>query len=206
MTSDEVINSYWKYYLSLESQVVELERFIEFDLKVNGKTYSSRLLELLQAICSEIDVIGKTLALQCDSSYRVTKYTPIKSWWFVIQNTYAGIQSEPVCFRKETLFPWANFFVAKVNGKHIDDPTVLNAHVPAWWNSYNNVKHRRTDRDRNGLMYSHANLSNVINALAGLCVLETLLLEKTGCVVDSNDLFSIEGHNVFRNYMTWGAV
>ena len=206
MTSDEVINSYWKYYLSLESQVAEMERFIEFDLKVNGKTYSSRLLELLQAICSEIDVIGKTLALQCDSSYQVTKYTPIKSWWFVIQNKYEGIQSEPVCFRKETLFPWANFFVAKVNGKHIDDPTVPNSHAPSWWNSYNNVKHRRTDRDRNGLVYSQANLSNVINALAGLCVLETLLLEKTGCVVDSNTLFSIEGHHVFRDYVTWGAV
>ena len=78
--------------------------------------------------------------------------------------------------------------------------------VPTWWNAYNNVKHGRTDRDRNGLVYSQANLSNVIYALTGLCVLEVLLLEKTGCVVDSNALFSIEGHNVFRNYMTWGAV
>ena len=66
MTAEEIKELYWRYYLSLEAQVVELERFIEFDLLVNGNTYSARLLELYQAICSEVDAIGKILAKECD--------------------------------------------------------------------------------------------------------------------------------------------
>ena len=100
MTAEEIKESYWRYYLSLESQVVELERFIEFDLPVNGNTYSARLLELYQAICSEVDVVGKILARECDDSFVPDEWTTIKKWWYVIQNNYSSIQSEQVFFKK----------------------------------------------------------------------------------------------------------
>jgi len=36
---------------------------------------------------------------------------------------------------------------------------------PAWWRSYNNVKHERNAH------YAEANLGNALSAIAGLCVL-----------------------------------
>ena len=198
MTADEVIGLYWKYYLSLETQVVELERYVEFDLKTNGNTYSSRFLELLQAICSEVDVVGKVLATQCDPNFTPTQYTKIRNWWFYIQSNYSGIQLDPVFFRKETIFPWENFFVMKCDSKYKDDSRVPDAALPSWWNSYNNVKHRRSDRfDDELLYYTQANLSNVISALAGLYILEVLLIERVHGSVDESNLFFCRGHRVF---------
>ena len=204
MTFEEVKESYWKYYLSLEAQVCDLERFIEFDLENNGNTYSVRLLELLQAICSEIDVVGKTFATELDSSFVPTISTSILHWWFVVQSNNRGIQLDPVFFRKETLFPWEDFFLIKNKSCYKTDPGVLNSKVPKWWNSYNNVKHRRTAVGGNGLLnYTQANLSNVINALAGLFILEALLIEKVQGRVEGSKLFSCKGHNVFSYPMLW---
>ena len=198
MTADEVIGLYWKYYLSLEKQVVELERYVEFDLKTNGDTYSAKFLELLQAICSEIDVVGKVLASQCDSHFTPTQFTKIRNWWFYIQNNYYGIQLDPVFFRKETLFPWEGFFVIQNGSKFEDDLRVPDAAVPSWWNSYNNVKHRRSDLDADGLLYyTQASLSNVIYALSGLFILEVLLIERVHGSVDESNLFSCRGHRIF---------
>lgn len=175
-------------------------------MQINGNTYSAKLLELLQSICSEIDTVGKILSCIYDSSFHPTKYTSFKRWWLILKNNNNQIQQEPIAFRKETLFPWKDVYAkGKSNGNCINT-SIPKEHIPIWWDSYNNVKHRRTDSDENGcLYYTRANLSNVINALAGLFILEVVLLEKTGCVVDDNELFSVEGHRVFRNYMVWGA-
>lgn len=198
MTSDEVKELYWKYYLSLEAQVCELERYIEFDLENNGNTYSVRLLELLQAICSEVDVVGKIFASELDFSFVSTKSTSILHWWFVVQSNNRGIQLDPVFFRKEPLFPWEDFFIIKCGSKYKNNPVVPNSRVPKWWNSYNNVKHRRTEIGDNRLLnYSQANLSNVINALSGLFILEALLIEKVHGRVEGSKLFSSQRHDVF---------
>jgi len=39
-TYKEIIDAYWKYYISLEKQFVETERYVEFDYVNNGRTYS----------------------------------------------------------------------------------------------------------------------------------------------------------------------
>jgi len=206
MIADDSRMHYWKYYISLEKQVKDLEEFIEFDLTINGKVYSFRLLQLLQSICSEIDVVGKVLAKECDSSVSFNRYSNINSWWFVLHNYYETIQIETVEFGKDHIRPWCNFFVVKKNNRIVNDPSRNNSNVPDWWTAYNNVKHRRTELNNHGhLNYEYANLTNVITALAGLFILETLLLEKVGGKVDESVLFSFYGHNVFRNYMTWGA-
>ena len=204
MTAEVIKETYWRYYLSLEAQVVELERFIEFDLRVNGNTYSARLLELYQAICSEVDVIGKILAKECDASFVHNGKTGIMSWWYVIQNCYSSIQSEQVFFKKTTLIPWKKFFVEKKDSRYVISSAVADSSIPAWWTSYNKVKHSRTDNDCNGLAYySHANLANVIYALAGLYILETMLVEKVNARVFGSSLFSCKGHDVFSSVVLW---
>ena len=56
------INAYWKYYIALEKQFMETSRYVEFDYVNNGKAYSMEYMKLFQAVCSEIDIVGKELA------------------------------------------------------------------------------------------------------------------------------------------------
>lgn len=62
MTFEEARDTYWKYYISLENQFLDTERYVEFDYINNGKAYSIEYLKLFQAVCGEVDVIGKVLA------------------------------------------------------------------------------------------------------------------------------------------------
>ena len=61
MNANEFIKNYWLYYVELEKQVWATQRFVAFDTK-NNATFSMEYIELLQVICSEIDVVGKAIA------------------------------------------------------------------------------------------------------------------------------------------------
>lgn len=70
-----MVNQYWKYYLALEKAFLETERYVEFDYVKNSNTYSMTYMQLFQSICSEIDVIGKTLGVKCNSAFDPKKST-----------------------------------------------------------------------------------------------------------------------------------
>jgi len=53
-------NIHWPYYLSLESDVDKLSRYIEFT-EDNYSTYSVELVRIFLSICSEVDVVMKEL-------------------------------------------------------------------------------------------------------------------------------------------------
>lgn len=57
--------SYWNYFLELEKQLLSTRRYVAFDV-ANYKTYSMEYLKLIEAVCSEIDVVGKGIAHQID--------------------------------------------------------------------------------------------------------------------------------------------
>ena len=61
--------SYWNYFLELEEQFLDTKKYVAFDA-VNYKTYSLEYLKLLEAVCSEIDVVGKEIAHQIDTSFK----------------------------------------------------------------------------------------------------------------------------------------
>ena len=61
ITTSQFIKSYWNYYLELEDQLIQTKRFVDFDIS-NYKTFSIEYLKLLQATCSEIDVVAKIIA------------------------------------------------------------------------------------------------------------------------------------------------
>ena len=58
LTFQDLVSQYWKYYLALETRLLETERYVEFDLS-NGTVYSMEYMMLFQTNCSEIDVVGK---------------------------------------------------------------------------------------------------------------------------------------------------
>lgn len=66
--------NYWQYFIELEEQFISTKRYVAFE-KANFRTFSIEYLKLLEAVCSEIDVVGKEIAHQIDTSFRVTDPT-----------------------------------------------------------------------------------------------------------------------------------
>ena len=171
MNREEFCKSYWEYYLVLEKDLLEVEKYVSFELGDNYKydneptdlgnslVFSNEFVKQYQAICSEIDVILKSI---CEEIAGVnvenmrSGYTPniLQHWSHIIQQKVDmhGIELQP-------FIGWSQ------------DP---NYQAPHWWKPYNKVKHERISHVRD------ANLKNVINALAGLYVLENYFVKYIG--------------------------
>ena len=94
----------------------------------------------------------------------------------------------------KTIIPWENF----------NYPNNPNANSPAWWRTYNDVKHNRTeiDKDTHKEFFTQANLQNVISAFAGLYVLEksyikSIATEEELKLIQKSKLFEKEERYVF---------
>ena len=84
----KVVKNYWEYYRELEDEFLLTRRYVDFT-ENNFATYSVEYLKLYQAVCSEIDVIGKAMAQVVDPSFKPEdKQNNILKWWFKIQNEY----------------------------------------------------------------------------------------------------------------------
>lgn len=184
MTFKEAKDVYWDYYIALEDQFMETSRFVAFDYINNGRTYSMEYLKLFQAVCSEIDVLGKSLASIVAPSFTSTKDTGINEWWYFITQKVLNIEVFKCnLFNEHELVPWKNYKVVK-NAKEGAKKYILSdrAKTPQWWTDYNSVKHNRTAKfGRNATNYSKANLRNLFYAFAALYSLEVSLLEVTRC-------------------------
>lgn len=153
------------------------ERYVEFDYDNNGTVYSMEYMMLLQAVCSEIDVVAKTYAAMCEPSFKPDKHTGLNKSWYYITLRHNEIVKESCTFRTVELSPWKDYYVVqnvqeKRNVLSLDKSR--NASTPSWWNSYNKAKHDRAED--NGFNYRQANLQNVMNAFAALYILETNML------------------------------
>ena len=171
------VRSYWDYYLDLEHQFWETRRFVDFSKK-NYATFSIEYLKLLQAICSEIDVLSKVFVSYINPSYSGGS---IQSWGYHLQQSFKDIQSIAVEFNSEYMIqPWENWYyeekVKVVEGKPRPSYVLKDkAHTPQWWVAYNKSKHERTSLyNNNNMNYERANLKNVIYALSALFILEVL--------------------------------
>ena len=156
----------------LEKDFLQAERYVSFELgenylydgiehndSGNSTTFSDEFIKQYQAICSEVDVILKSICTELgnttadDMQYG---YTPT-----ILQN-WTNIISQKVKFKDVELQPFSNW-------KHSPDYK-----SPDWWTPYNKVKHKRVHN------YRKANLKNVVNALAGLYILENYFVKYIG--------------------------
>ena len=171
MTRDEFCKQHWKYYLILERDFLSTERFLSFDLgddylydstthinPENSKAYSVEFVKQYQAICSEVDVIMKSICTEfgqsADCIHDYAKY---------ILTQWPGLTKQIVQMEDIQLQPFMNW---------IYDPTKKS--TLDWWVPYNEVKHERI------VNFRQANLKNVLNALAGLYILELYLVKYIG--------------------------
>ena len=180
MDKQEFLQRYWNYYLTLEEDFEKTNRFVELN-KDNYNTYSVEFSKQLQSICSEIDVLCKSICNFYNElptkkeDQNMYKYTQI-----IIKNIPDIKESE-------------------INLKRINialKPFECWPHKPEWWDSYNQVKHHRHEQ------FNQANLKNVLNALGGLFILETYLLdvickkdnEENDIPPKQSDLFNLKNH------------
>ena len=139
---------HWDYFLTLEQDIKNLARYIEFD-KDNNKVYSIELVRILQISSSEIDVILKLLCRKLNPN---KMFNNINDYRNEIMKSLSIIANEKVYASRYGMEfkPWVSW--KKKNN-------------PNWWKAYNNVKHQRD------IHYKDANLKNTLNSVAALFVI-----------------------------------
>jgi hypothetical protein len=156
------VKEHWSFFETIDEDLHQFSRFVEFS-EANLNTYSVHLLRLYLAIGSEVDVVAKVLCATIDPTKRpdrITEYQPI------ITGQYPKLEDLRIHIRGAglTFTPWRGWNLGT---------------SPAWWGSYNEVKHKRHER------FPDANLRNVLNSAAGLLVLLVYLCK--------NELFEHDG-------------
>ena len=138
---------HWNYFLTIEQDLENLSRYIEFSNE-NLKTYSIELTHILLSASSEVDVIMKEL---CSLISPNQKSNNINDYKNIISRRIQGFSNEEICISRYRLFykPWERWEQSE---------------SPDWWKSYNNVKHQRNN------CFDQANLQNTINAVGALLV------------------------------------
>lgn len=139
---------HWNYLLALDRDMESVSRYIEF-AEPNFSAYSIELAHLLFAASSEVDVVAKLVCAQLDPAaprgnidqYRAVLVRHLPP----LPNTPVHVPRYGLVFR-----PWDNW----ASGRN-----------PAWWRSYNNVKHERDQ------YFHEATLKNALNALGALLLL-----------------------------------
>ncbi len=194
------IKSYWDYYLELEDQFISTKRFVEFD-DSNFDTFSVEYLKLLQAVCSEIDVVAKMLAEKYDASFKNIKNVNIQKWGYYLHLAYKNIEEISVSFNTDySVCPWNNWEYETYTNKNgaLRYRISKGKETPFWWTAYNKVRHERTSHYKNGKSnYIRANQKNLVYALAALFILEDLYLkankENANFSYGKSKLFQLEG-------------
>ena len=204
LNAQSFIKSYWNYFLELEQHVVQTQKYVDFDNK-NNSTFSIEYLKLLQAICSEVDVVSKAIAQYCNPAFKIDNTTNINKWGLDIQSAFPKIQLEKALFSDDyVLEPWINWEYEKYKDKNNNNRIRLKhgRKNPIWWTAYNKVKHERTSlMSGNRTNYTRANLKNVLLALSGLFILENIFIdyicekEKTQISKKHSSLFRLQTQN-----------
>ena len=204
------VKSYWNYYLELEHQFCDIRRYVDFSNK-NNNTFSMEFLKLLQAVCSEIDVVAKVIASYIDNNFKGSR---INEWGYALQQKFPEIKDLKAIFNDDyEIQPWKNWEYVKEEqeikkGENKGKKRMIiklnnKCKNPIWWTAYNKSKHERTSPYNNSnINYNRANLKNVVSAFGALFVLETIfriyIFKKENISVNfaSSRLFSLEEYQL----------
>ena len=144
---------HWTYFLCLEDDVIRLSRWVEFAEK-NFNCHSIEIARLLMAASSEVDVLAKLVCRGISSSSQASSIGKYQAELTAAYPTmYKALTTIPR-FGIE-LHPWSSWETPQT--------------PPTWWTATNKVKHHRSEH------FEQATLINLLNAMAALLVLVTLL-------------------------------
>jgi hypothetical protein len=137
--------SHWQYLLAIEDDVIQLSRYVEFNID-NYSTYSIEIARILMTATQEIDVLLKQVCSKygdgsnSEQGYRLFFSSQFPKISDIEVTTFIG---------ELTLKPFDSW---KIN------------QTPAWWTANNKVKHHRH------IHYQKASLESGLNAVAGLLI------------------------------------
>ena len=143
------VEPHWSYLLSIEKDLENLARFVEFDER-NFRTFGTEIARLLLACGAETDVVCKQVCAKLNPQ---TAASSISAYRTELVGAYPAIPTFEVTMPRFglSLHPW--------------DEWNTSDGVPHWWTAYNKTKHHRHSE------YERANLKNALNAVAGLFVM-----------------------------------
>lgn len=142
---------FWRYFQTIESDLIRLSRYIEFDT-TNYNTYSVELSRILLAAGSEIDVMMRQLCVAIDNTS--TDKT---------MKTYAKriLSKEPDIVSMKVFISDYDIELSPFN-------EWTSTRNPQWWIAYNQVKHNRDNS------FNMASLKNVLDIVSALFIIEIL--------------------------------
>lgn len=142
-------NLHWNYFLSLESDLVRISRFVEFHAD-NMHTFSIELARSLLAIGAKVEIIGKLIAHAHGKHPK--NIVEIRQ---ALMGQHSSLSTVEVLLPRFglTLIPFGSW---------------AHSQSPAWWNAYNSLKHDYKES------FPQASLGNTLDALSGLLVLVLL--------------------------------
>lgn len=157
MADLEFLKIYWQQYLLLEKRMINLSDYVAISPK-NYSTFSNQFISMYLTICSEIDSVADEFCKNLDVNQKnrfginnkmahiIKQYNNLKNWKCKTKFPY----------NKINIVPFAKF----VDNQSAD-----------WWQAYNNIKHKRTEKTGEQYNYELANLKNVLYALSALYLL-----------------------------------
>lgn len=157
MNSEEFLDTYWSYYISIEKEFMNTFQYISLD-EDNNNSFSQSYAKLIMEICSEIDVLFKEYCRFLDEKFN-KRYSKIVRYRECIRNKKPEfVDQEVQLIRNDIIIvPWSEW----------DD-----ADSPSWWTVYNKVKHHRTSivkiNNISKEAYKFANQEYTLLSLAGL--------------------------------------
>jgi len=137
--------NYWKYFLSIEEELINTSKYVEFD-NDNMRVFSTEFTKIILTASSEVDV----LLAEISKLYGLTKKKPnFKDHFNIINKHVISLMSENVYLKNYGLIvsPFADW----------NDSEEL-----AWHKSYNKLKHKR------GTHYKEGNLENALLSVGAL--------------------------------------
>lgn len=160
-----LVQAHWDYLLLMEKDLISVAETVEL-CEENYSVYGPRIVQLILAVGSELDVALKSFAKTVDSgSGAATKEQPtMRDYKQLIHRSFPGHFSEArvKILRSEIILsPWS----ALRND--------AGGAIP-WWKTYNDVKHRRAE------CYSKGTLETALNLIAALFVVDAYLVEASG--------------------------
>lgn len=186
MLHKDFLKLYWKQYLSLEKDLLQMDDYVTIDSKNYG-CFSNNFAKIFMMACSELD----SLVLKFDEIIKrdlfIEKALP-KSFpqkLDMLLYKYKNLHNMRISTKADiceiNFVPFTNFTENETDG---------------WWKDYNLVKHNRTEINPSGKYnYEKANLKNTMTALSALylvcCLFDSYISESDAELIPESRLFTI---------------
>lgn len=166
---------YCAYYHVLEADFLATEQYLSVDPD-NYLAFSNEFTKLIQAICSEIDVVTKYLCSLLSPNFNRSTFPDYCKCILDSNSLFPRANVVIPKVQSIRLAPWFGWSYKEIQGK--DGKKRVQADNPEWWTKYNKIKHSRTalDEQTGKEYYKFANQKNTLDALSALFILNSYIL------------------------------